>query len=166
MLLICNSGCTSVNDWTAHTAYQEGTGVGNPTRPAVVIDTSNRELYVFTNAQTGLPGGRDIYYKVTDLGNIQFTATNIGTPLIKDSSLSPNNVTSTKQNLDGTTGPAALAVTGSRYVHNQFPLASPLQDISASGGGGGGSVAPGLSLIIVMLLIIIRVSAHKLKIED
>ncbi len=119
MLLVCDNGCTSSNDWTAYTAYQENSSVGNPTRPAVVIDTSNRELYVFTSVSAN---GRDIYYKVTDLDNIQFNATNIGTPLIKDSSISPNNVTSTKQNLNENTGLAALAATGSRYAHNQFFL--------------------------------------------
>ncbi len=130
MLLVCDSGCTSSSDWTAYTAYQEGGSVGNPTRPAVVIDTSNRQLYVFTSVSDS---GRDIYYKVTDLDNIQFNASSLGSPLIKDSSNSPNNVTSTKQNLNSSTGLAALSATGSRYLHNQFPLsASPSPDITVT----------------------------------
>ena len=133
MLLVCDSGCTSSNDWTAHTVTQESASVGNPTRPVVSIDTSNRELYVLATARIA-GGNRNIYSKITDIDNIQFTSAGLGTSFIEGTNVSPNNTTLTKQNLNTSTGFVAVAATGNRYVHNQLILS-----------GGGSVVAPTLA---------------------
>jgi len=144
VLLVCTNGiCTSTTDWTSYTVYDSNTFI--PTRPIVVVDTENSELYVFTTNQvagTGTPFA--IYYKKISLTNIGFTATDPGTPFIRSSAdININNPTSTKQNLTSATG---LLVLGSDeivdfYFHNYLQLASSLApDITSfnptSGGAG------------------------------
>ena len=144
VLLVCTNGtCTSTADWANFSVYDSNTFV--PTRPIVVVDTENSELYVFTTNQVAGAGTPfAIYYKKTSLTNIQFTATDPGTPFIRSSvEININNPTSTKQNMTSATG---LLVLGSDevknlYVHNYLQLASSLApDITSfnptSGGAG------------------------------
>ena len=66
MLLVCDNGnCTTVSDWNAHLVYSGSDG-GSPTRPVLLIDTTNRDLYVFARVSD------DIYYKRSDMDNIDF----------------------------------------------------------------------------------------------
>lgn len=89
------------------------------TRPMVLIDQSNRDLYMFATAPTG---GGAIFYKKTSLNNISF-ASGRGTPFIQRSS-DPriNDATSTKQTLDSQTGLLVLAAddTTGYYLHNRI----------------------------------------------
>ena len=129
VLLVCTNGlCTSATDWASYTVYDSDTFI--PTRPIVVVDTENSELYVFTTNQVaGLNTPYAIYYKKTSLTNIEFTPADPGTPFIRSSvDISINNPTSTKQNLTSATG---LLVLGSdqvadSYYHNYLQLASSL----------------------------------------
>ena len=52
--------------WTSHTF---GTVADGHTRPMVLLDETNRQIYVFA---TGAVGGGSIYYKTSPLSNISF----------------------------------------------------------------------------------------------
>jgi len=129
MLLVCaNSSCTN---WTSHTVWAGNSNFDNPTRPTLLVDQSNRKLYVFANIDPANSPDL-IAYKDSDLDNPQFTGIEAGNPFIEGSSASPNDVTSTKQNVDSLSGLAALATGSSRYYHNQIAIAqgSPAPDIA------------------------------------
>jgi phosphopantetheinyl transferase (holo-ACP synthase) len=127
-LLVCTppdppaaGNCASASDWTAYSIYEDGTHA--PTRPILLIDTENRDLYVFTRNRDG-DGHSAIYYKSSTMDNIQFP-TGLGTPFIKSASdTNVNDPTSTKQNLNGTTGLVVLASDSNtrRYLHNCLTL--------------------------------------------
>jgi hypothetical protein len=101
----------------------------NHTRPLVLIDNQNRQLYMFGVAPCC--SGGVIYYKQTSLDNPNFPS-GIGTPFIQLST-DPvmTNPTSTKQSVSGTTGLLVLAADDhSRYyAHNKLTL--PLPDGTA-----------------------------------
>ncbi len=104
--------------WTNHVFGRVSDG---HTRPAVLIDQQNRDLYVLATAPTG---GGTIFYKKAPLSGISFE-TGRGTPFIK-SSTDPNvnDLTSTKQSLNNTTGLMGLAAddTTGFYLHNILSL--------------------------------------------
>ena len=113
VLLVCENNlnrCKSNSDWTPYTVYD---GTYGPTRPITVIDTSNRELYVFNQVAYEEVGGvkhKGIYYKKTSLDNIQFDKTTLGTPFIKSNvEFKINDATSSKRNLNSATGLVVLA---------------------------------------------------------
>lgn len=121
VVLVCKNNlnrCRMEDDWSAHTVYN--TDTNNPTRPLLLIDETNRHLYVFTRNDN--PNG--IYYKRTNLDNISFPG-GIGTPFIRgDRNPNANDVTSTKQNLNAATGLVVLASDKSNrvYLHNYLAL--------------------------------------------
>jgi hypothetical protein len=124
MLLVCKNNinrCKTVEDWDAYPVYSASTY--NPTRPILLIDESNRHLYVFTRNQAqGREGG--IYFKRADLDNIHFP-TGLGTPFIRNEvDTEINDPTSTKQNLSAQTGLVILASDHSTryYLHNYMRL--------------------------------------------
>ena len=94
----------------------------NQTKPMVMVDQANRNVYVFATGSGGV-----IYYKKSPLDNISFP-TGQGTPFIKSDTSSINNVTSTKQNITTSNGLAsagwvALANDTNRtYWHNSLNL--------------------------------------------
>jgi len=132
VVLACTSGtCMSAGDWSAHTVYTND-GTSSPTRPILLIDTSNRDLYVFARIKKdGVNGSNgNIYYKTADMDNIQFPA-GLGLPFIKGQDEAPsdpvlglNDPTSTKQNLNSTTGLVVLASDSKArlYYHNCLTL--------------------------------------------
>ncbi|NCF65124.1 MAG: hypothetical protein GWP61_04065 [Chloroflexi bacterium] len=119
LLLVCNSGtaCTSASNWSAHTVYTGSTK--SPTRPIVLLDTSNRDIYYFARVDD------NIYYKRSDMDSISFPSGD-GDPFIKSSSYNGiNDPTSTKQNVDSTTGLVVMASDSNAryYLHNCIRLA-------------------------------------------
>jgi hypothetical protein len=93
------------------------------TRPIVIIDEQNRNLYMFATAPVG---GGTIYYKQASLDNISF-ADGKGTPFIQSSTdTTINNATSTKQNVNSTSGLVVLAsdINSKYYLHNTLNLTS------------------------------------------
>jgi PKD repeat protein len=100
-----------------------------PNRPMVLIDNQNNVIHTFYTAP-GPPNyacnssGGAIYKKTSPLNSVSF-APGRGTPVIVDAD-SPfiHNVSSTKQNVNGTTGIALLAVNGStgHYWHHYEAL--------------------------------------------
>jgi PKD repeat protein len=119
-------------DWASHTF---GRHVDRHTRPIVLLDETNRMIYMF--ATSGESGGT-IYMKTTSMDDIQF-AQGLGQPFIRDAaSADMNDATSTKQNVSATTGLVVLASNDSTryYWHNYLSLgtAPPLlaADFTAS----------------------------------
>jgi PKD repeat protein len=103
-----------------------------PNRPLVLIDEQNNVLHTFYTAP-GPPNyactssGGAIYKKTSPLNSVSF-APGRGTPVIVDAD-SPriHDATSTKQNVNGTTGIVVLAINGStgRYWHHYEALTPP-----------------------------------------
>ena len=98
----------------------------NHTRPNVLLDVENREVYVFMTYQYGTQTSGAIYYKKTGLDDksLQFP-TGLGTPFIEfatDTHI--NNISSTKQPLNGTSNLVAIAGddTSHYYFHNIIDL--------------------------------------------
>jgi Bacterial Ig-like domain len=105
-----------------------GTVADDHTRPLIMIDSTNQELYFFATA----PGqGGDIFYKKTPLSNVQF-GPGRGTPFV-DAAPVVNNATGAKDPVTAQTGLVVLAVAEGqkRYVHAEMQLA-----------GGGDTTAP------------------------
>ncbi|MFN8477311.1 MAG: hypothetical protein U0074_05695 [Kouleothrix sp.] len=74
----------------------------------LMIDTSHRMLYVFTSTE----GGGSIYYKSTSMDNISFTVgANTARTFMSKPGYAINNVSSTKQTVNSSTGIAATATT-------------------------------------------------------
>ncbi len=117
--------------WSQFLAGEDG---NNFTRPIIEINEEAAEIYYL--ASTGSSGGT-IYLKTSPLGNL-FFPDGLGTPLIRDAdALHMNDASSTKQNVDSTTGLVVLATNQltKRYWHAAIPLlppGPPMADFSAS----------------------------------
>ena len=90
--------------WASHTVWQ---AADDATRPILVLDTTHQIAHVF--ATTPVTGGT-IYEKTTPYnGSLNFP-TGLGDPFIADpASADMNNATSSKQNVNSTTGLLVLA---------------------------------------------------------
>jgi hypothetical protein len=120
LLLVRDQGS---GDWTSHVF---GTGNDNHTRPIVLLDELQGMIHMFATGPDGA-----IYEKITPIDSIAF-GSGIGTPVILDAS-DPgiNDATSTKQNLDNTTGLLVLASNSDtgRYWHAYDPLCAPRPEV-------------------------------------
>ena len=124
--------------WVSHTV---STGQYDQTRPIVLIDDSASVLHVFSSDESG--GG--VYHKATPLSNISF-ADGKGTLVMWDeSSQELNDASSTKQNLNSTTGLVVLASNNvtDRYWHYYDSLAgaAPVAGFSATPTSGAAPLA-------------------------
>ncbi|MCX6049044.1 MAG: hypothetical protein NT075_28415, partial [Chloroflexi bacterium] len=122
-LLVCASGtsCTTASNWQPYVVYKKQ---DHHTRAILLIDTTNRMLNIFS---TSAESGGTIYRKSTAIDNIQFAAGH-GTPFIQSTTdTTINNATSTKQNVNSTTGLVVLAsdVNSHYYLHNYLSLTTP-----------------------------------------
>ncbi len=116
ILLACTSGdCRSVSNWEGHTVYTRP-AASQRTRPILLLDTDNREVYVFM----ATTGGGPIRYKKSSFDAINFPAN--GEAIFIDYGGGINDPTSTKQNLTGATGLVVAASDGSYYYHNCMTL--------------------------------------------
>jgi PKD repeat protein len=129
----CTGNCASASSWQATTVYTRG---DNHTRAILLIDTSHSMLNIFS---TTPESGGNIYRKTTPINNIAFSAGHGALFIQTAGDTQINNPTSTKQNVNSTTGLVVLASDqGSRrYVHNYDPLGSgppppPTADFSGS----------------------------------
>jgi PKD repeat protein len=119
MLLVRDPATTG---WSSHVF---GTVANNHTRPIVLLDETNGVVHMFaTGPQAGSTSYSTIYAKSSPLDAISFP-TGLGTTFILDASaLGMNNPTSTKQNVNASTGLVVLAtndMTG-RYWWNRITL--------------------------------------------
>ena len=95
------------------------------TRPVVLLDTTNRKVYMFATSPTACG---TIYMKSTSMDNPSFPAGK-GTPFIKSATYNCiNNATSTKQTVDASTGLVVLASDERKlmYLHNYLDLGSTI----------------------------------------
>jgi hypothetical protein len=141
-LLACetqSSGCRDKSDWKRYPVFRTRDNNGesdqaeelaisqpNPSRPVVLIDTENRDLYVFAMVEQF--EHRAIHYKKTKLDDIDFDTADPGVPFIRsETDLLINDPTSTKQNLNSTTGLVVLASDEetTHYFHNHMLLNQP-----------------------------------------
>ncbi len=144
-LLVCDtaaSGCKTKADWKHYPVYKRKDNSGNspeakrlaasyanPTRPIVVIDTEHRDLYVFASVEQGAAKESSIRYKKTSIDAINFPDDD-GVPFMttdvlnNDATSVINDPTSTKQNVNSTTGLVVLASDAGelRYFHNYLSL--------------------------------------------
>jgi PKD repeat protein len=123
-LLVRSSGGT----WSK---YLYGTVANSNTRPIVLVDEAEGTLRMFATGpypgQSSGQSGGTIYEKDSPLGSISFPS-GLGTPVIQDpTSADMNNATSTKQEVDGSTGLVVLATNDStnRYWHADLALGAP-----------------------------------------
>ena len=126
-VLVRTPGANDVGTWEFVVA---GTVADDHTRPIIMIDETNQELYFFATA----PGG-DIVYKKTSLTNPSF-APGRGTAFV-DSTASVNNASGSKDPVNASTGMVVLAGADGpkRYVHAEMSL-------DAVGPGPGDTVSP------------------------
>lgn len=94
------------------------------TRPIVLLDEQKRVIHMFATGpqppSTSGQSGGTIYEKTSPLDQISFPA-GYGTPVIRDADVADlNNVSSTKQNVNATTGLVVIATndTTRRYWHH------------------------------------------------
>ena len=135
--------------WTAHEVGDSG---HSNTRAILELDTAASKLHVF---MTGPPNGSgsgqeggDIYEKVSDITSIDFPS-GPGTAVMRDASHPDlNNATSTKQNVNDTTGIVVLAFNDATdtYWHHQADPASP--PVPANAGFTGTPLSGGSPLVV------------------
>lgn len=114
MLLVRNLN----GGWTSHVFGRKS---DSHTRPIVLLDEEHNRIYMFA---TSPESGGAIYYKTTDINNINFPLGQ-GDPFIQSSTdLNINNATSTKQNVTSATGLVVLASdkNSGYYLHNYISL--------------------------------------------
>jgi hypothetical protein len=108
----------ATGDWSN---YVYSTVGDQQTRPIVLLDEQNNVIHMFA---TATDEGGTIYEKTSPLNSISF-APGRGTRSVQDgASAGMNNATSTKQNLNSTTGLVVLATNSATgyYWHNYEPL--------------------------------------------
>lgn len=130
-LLVAKKQSNGTYTWAS---YIESMREDGQTRPILLIDTQNRQLYVFTSTESG----GNVYYKTTSIDNIVFPS-GPGSLFMSKPGYAINNTTSTKQTVNGATGIVVLAshdnqssvdtLQADYYFHNYINL-------------GGGIVTP------------------------
>jgi len=129
---------STAGNWTT---YTYGLGDNHHTRPIVQLDESNNRLYMFA---TNPESGGAVYYKTSPLDNISL-APGIGTLFIDSSTdLRINNASSTKQNVNATTGLLVIACDQDShfYVHNYLQLGVGPQAPAAPTGLNASALSP------------------------
>jgi len=111
--------------WSRRTV---GTVDDNQTRPIVLIDNENRQVYVFATVQYGSQTSGAIYYKSASLddGSQQFPP-GLGTPFIEfTTDTHINNASSTKQPVNSASNLLVIAGddTSKYYFHNVIDIGS------------------------------------------
>ncbi|KPV50889.1 hypothetical protein SE17_24350, partial [Kouleothrix aurantiaca] len=122
------------------------------TRPLVLLDTTNRKVYMFATSPTSCGV---IYMKSTSMDNLSFP-TGKGTPFISSSTYTClNNVTSTKQTLDAVSDLVVMASNengnnnggnGFVYMHNVLDLGTPTPRLIFSGQPDGAEINKPLAM--------------------
>ncbi len=111
---------SSSGTWTSAVAAQKSLDL---TRPQLALDRTNRQLILLQSDE----GGGSVYYKTAPLGsvtNASFNKAEKGAPFIQWSGASINNVSTTKDPVDATTGLVGIATDGDahRYFHAEMSL--------------------------------------------
>jgi PKD domain-containing protein len=125
---------SATGTWTA-TTY--GTVANSQTRPIVLLDEQHNLIHMFATCpqppNTSGQSGGDICEKTAPMTNPSFAA-GIGTPVISEAgSPDMNDATSTKQNVNSTTGIVVMGnnATSKTYWHMQESLGTPTATLAA-----------------------------------
>lgn len=128
MLFVAKKNVTGYS-WNT---YVESTHSDNQTRPLLLINTSQRMLYVFTTTE----GGGDVYYKSTSMDTPDFSnQPGPGKLFMTASGYALNNITGTKQTVNTSSGIVILvshdneaggadSTASDHYFHNYINLGS------------------------------------------
>ena len=113
---------------------------GDPSRPTLVLDDTNKDLYLFYQDHTGSPN--DIYYKVSDTENaaFNFSPGGLGKLVMSSgSSMTFSNPQLPAHNVGSDTGNSfnVFASSGSGIYSSQFDLGSPGQPQTVGFDGQG-----------------------------
>jgi methionine-rich copper-binding protein CopC len=121
-VLTRTGAANAVGSWAV---AQAGSVADDHSRPQIMIDQTNQELYFFATAPVD---GGDIYYKKTPLSNVQF-GPGRGAPFV-DAPFVVNNATTAKDPATAASGLVVVAAsTGQRrYVHAEMELAGRTAD--------------------------------------
>jgi hypothetical protein len=121
VLLSCASDCGAATNWRANIVYRRSE---NHTRAIVLLDTSNHKINIFS---TSPESGGAIYRKVSDMNNITFASGHGDLFMQNALDAKLNNPTSTKQNVNSSTGLVILASDQDtrHYLHNYDSLGAP-----------------------------------------
>lgn len=122
--------------WSQATAGVVGDSL---TRPVLLIDATNARLYLFMTAPES---GGTIYYKTAPLSDIRF-GNGRGSPFVAWSGAKINNVTTTKDPVNATTGIVVLAAEEATrtYFHAELRLAGTPAPSEPPPPVGTGSIA-------------------------
>jgi S-layer homology domain len=119
--------------WSEHTVVGGGQSV---TRPQVVVDETNDQVYVlYTAPESSGAGDQAIFYKSAPLDTLSFTSTGLGTALIADEGQDISDVSTAKHGVTSTSGLLAIASADSNtsYYHGFLALSgsggSPFLDV-------------------------------------
>src|SRR3990172_10897696 len=138
ILLVCKTGsCNQASDWQSYTAYDNAFST---TRPNLLVDVDNRQLYIATRSKVA--GDDGIYLKQTSLDSPSFTLNQIGTQLIGTTEVdSVNDPTTWKGNLTNATGLVVLAsdAPDRAYLHGRLTFSGPTISGFAPGSGPVGT---------------------------
>ncbi len=107
--------------WSSHTFGLAEPNAQAHTRPVLVLDETNNLVHMFA---TSRESGGGIYYKSSPMNSPSFPAGR-GTVVIgSDTAAKINNVATTDQNLNSTTGILVIATDQDeqRYYHNYLPI--------------------------------------------
>ena len=132
---------TNAGDWSSYTF---GTVADDHTRPMVLLDETNRQIYVFA---TWPVGGGSIYYKTSPMSTISF-APGRGTKFLTWTGARIDDASSTKQPVNAASGMVVLAgaFRDFRYYHAELSLgAAPPPPPPPPPDGEAPSVPAGLS---------------------
>ena len=131
LLLVRSTG----GSWTS-TTY--GTVSNSHTRPIVLLDEQHGVIHMFATCpqppKTSGQSGGDICEKTASMANPSFPS-GVGTPVIREAGLPDmNDATSTKQNVDASTGIVVMAnnATSDTYWHMEEPLGAPAPTLAAA----------------------------------
>jgi hypothetical protein len=107
--------------WSSHVHSTRGDAM---TRPMVLLDESNRRVFMFAATSEGT--GAQIFYKTTSMDAPGF-GPGKGNPFVTWPATTLINATSTKQPVDAASGVVVLTGDrdGRRYYHGELPLVGP-----------------------------------------
>lgn len=108
--------------FSAHVVVGAGQDV---TRPQLVVDETNANVYVFYTApESAGDGNQTIYYKSAPLSTLAFNSAGLGTAFIQDGANDINNIATSKHNVTSATGLLAIASsdTNTSYYHGWISL--------------------------------------------
>lgn len=110
----------SAGTWSSAVA---GTVGDSMTRPVLLLDETNSEIYLFATApESG--GGGTIYYKKAPLSDIRF-GNGRGTPFVEWPGDKVNNATTTKDPVSAATGMVVLTSSGNSRTYYHAEMALP-----------------------------------------